>query len=368
MKPFEIFRSGTHTSNEGAALTYGEADLAAIAAAYDPAHYQAPICVGHPKTDAPAYGWIDGLSVKGDRLVASPGDVDAEFADLVRAKRYKAISAAFFTPQAPNNPTPGKWHLRHVAFLGGASPAVKGLKPVEFAGGGEGVVTVEFADWQTAATADAASRLFRRLRDWIIGKDGLEQADAIIPEWDLQSLAEAADSAKASTAAYADPSTKKEDDMTVPDAADLARREAELVQREALLRAEQTTFADTKAKARADEDAAFVAGVVAEGRLPIGLQETATALFSQIGAGTMTFADGAEVEPRQAFRDLLKSLPVPVETREIAGGDGGDPVNFSDAAAVAAAITTEIKAAEAKGEAISHAEALARLHIKGATV
>ncbi|OYW21050.1 MAG: hypothetical protein B7Z43_11640, partial [Sphingomonas sp. 12-62-6] len=39
-----------------------EADLAATAAAYDPAKFEAPIVVGHPALDAPAYGWVRGLA------------------------------------------------------------------------------------------------------------------------------------------------------------------------------------------------------------------------------------------------------------------------------------------------------------------
>lgn len=33
------------------------------------------------------------------------------------------------------NPKPDTYHLRHVGLLGAEPPAVKGLRPVEFAGG-----------------------------------------------------------------------------------------------------------------------------------------------------------------------------------------------------------------------------------------
>ena len=32
----------------------------------------------------------------------------------------------------PNNPTPGRYYLKHVGFLGAIQPAVDGLRPVEF--------------------------------------------------------------------------------------------------------------------------------------------------------------------------------------------------------------------------------------------
>ncbi|MCA0405598.1 MAG: hypothetical protein LCH39_05550 [Proteobacteria bacterium] len=69
------------------------------------------------------------------------GDIDPEFADQVRQKRYAKVSASFYMPDAGNNPTPGSYALKHVGFLGAAAPAVKGLKQAQFATAGEGVMT-----------------------------------------------------------------------------------------------------------------------------------------------------------------------------------------------------------------------------------
>jgi hypothetical protein len=128
----EIFRPGTFTSVEGVTVSYSSADLADIAGAYDPALFDAPLVVGHPKLDEPAYGWVDRLEMDGDRLVAVPRDVEPAFSDLVAAKRYKKISAQLYPADHPANPVPGKTYLKHVGFLGAAAPAVKGLKSVSF--------------------------------------------------------------------------------------------------------------------------------------------------------------------------------------------------------------------------------------------
>lgn len=125
--PIEIFRTGTHTATSGRQLAFSDADLAAIAAAYDPARHEAPLVVGHPETDAPAYGWVTALAATDGRLQASVSQLDPAFAELVREGRFKKISAAFYAPDAAANPTPGTWHLKHVGFLGAAPPAVKGL-------------------------------------------------------------------------------------------------------------------------------------------------------------------------------------------------------------------------------------------------
>ncbi len=143
-KPLQIFKPGRHTALSGAALEFSAADLAASAAAYDPALSEAPIVVGHPALDAPAYGWVKSLAFADGGLEAEPDQVDPAFAEMVAAGRFKKISASFHPPAAKNNPAPGVWYLRHVGFLGAAAPAVKGLRSPEFAADDE-AVTLEIA-------------------------------------------------------------------------------------------------------------------------------------------------------------------------------------------------------------------------------
>ena len=68
-KPIQIFKPGTHTAMSGAVLAFSESDLAACAAAYDPAKHEAPLVVGHPKHDAPAYGWVKQLAFADGALI-----------------------------------------------------------------------------------------------------------------------------------------------------------------------------------------------------------------------------------------------------------------------------------------------------------
>jgi len=156
----EIFRAGTHTDMSGNTLTFAVRDLAATAAAYDPSVYEAPLVVGHPATADPAYGWVHALDVQDDRLRATPHQIEPSFAELVRGGRYKKISASFWRPDAPNNPTPGVYALRHVGFLGAAAPAVTGLRSPQFAADPdpEHVITLEFAQpgEETASMPDPA--------------------------------------------------------------------------------------------------------------------------------------------------------------------------------------------------------------------
>ncbi|MFV0411476.1 MAG: hypothetical protein ACK5LJ_17790 [Paracoccus sp. (in: a-proteobacteria)] len=132
----EVFRPGTFTPMEGAPLTFSAADLRAIADAYDSKATPAPIVVGHPAIDAPAYGWIDSIDYDAgaERLVANLRDIDPAFAELVKAGRFRKVSMSYFSPNQGHNPVPGTWYPKHVGFLGAAAPAVPGLKNAHFAG------------------------------------------------------------------------------------------------------------------------------------------------------------------------------------------------------------------------------------------
>lgn len=129
----EIFKSGTRIADDGNAYTITDADLAASVAAYDPAVHEAPHTVGHPKHNAPAYGWIKRLAVQDGVLqIAEHHQVEPQFAELVASGRVKKRSTSFYHPKDPSNPKPGIWYPRHVAWLGAQPPAVKGLKDIQF--------------------------------------------------------------------------------------------------------------------------------------------------------------------------------------------------------------------------------------------
>ncbi|WP_211296639.1 hypothetical protein [Neisseria iguanae] len=58
---------------------------------YDPKLHEAPLVIGHPKTDAPAYGWVGGLQADGGVLSADFAQMDDDFVGLVQSGRYKKV-------------------------------------------------------------------------------------------------------------------------------------------------------------------------------------------------------------------------------------------------------------------------------------
>ena len=138
----EIFRAGDYTGQGKAKVTRD--DLVRVVNDYDPDYHEAPECIGHPADNLPAYGWIDRLKLSGDVLLAKEKDVDPQFAELRKARKFKKRSAAFYRDAAGNISG-----LRHVAWLGAQPPAVKGLKDFNFNDADREFVEFEFAQEET---------------------------------------------------------------------------------------------------------------------------------------------------------------------------------------------------------------------------
>jgi hypothetical protein len=140
MQRIEIMRPGRFRATSGQDFAFTEDGLRLTAASYDAVKAPAPIVIGHPAMDAPAYGWVKGLDFADGTLGAYVGDLAPSFAEAVRERRYTKVSASFFPPDGAANPRPGLYYLRHVGFLGATPPAVPGLKPVNFAGEADGAL------------------------------------------------------------------------------------------------------------------------------------------------------------------------------------------------------------------------------------
>ncbi|MHB1688735.1 MAG: hypothetical protein ACYCVH_15385 [Ignavibacteriaceae bacterium] len=132
---FEILKTGKFMSSNGQEKEFSQTDLENIASSYDPSVSEAPLVIGHPKTNDPAYGWIENLKVTGDRLIAKAKQVVPEFLEAVKNGLFKKRSVSLTQD--------GK--LRHVGFLGAELPAVKGLKDLAFSET-ETDTTYEFSD------------------------------------------------------------------------------------------------------------------------------------------------------------------------------------------------------------------------------
>lgn len=337
----------------GVALLFSDSDIAATVAAYDPSKHEAPLVIGHPKTDDPAFGWVKSLQFADGVLQAEPDQVDEAFAELVNDGKFKKISASFYTPDAPNNPVPGVYYLRHVGFLGAQAPAVKGLKSASFADAEEGVV--EFTDWDQMTI----SALFRRLREWIISTSGIEAADKVIPSYEIESLQiNAAQEENTPLAYYSEPNNQpKGDEMSAEDKAKLAALEVE----NAALKQQQADFAEQQDKTRRDaahaENSSFAEALVKSGQLLPIQKDTVIATLDSLTTPekAIEFGEGETKKPlAEAFKQALSANPKLVEFGEHKGGEESatNTVSFN----APAGYTVDAEKLELHQKAVQYAE------------
>jgi len=127
----ETLAVGTYTDMHGKRVEVTPEYLNQLAGNYNPALHEAPAVIGHPETDAPAYGWVSSVRVKDGKLEVLFADNDPEFERMVREGRFKKRSLKIYNDPktAPGGLAP---YLAHVGFLGAQAPAVKGLKNIHF--------------------------------------------------------------------------------------------------------------------------------------------------------------------------------------------------------------------------------------------
>lgn len=291
-KLLEIFRPGIFKSVEGQNISFSDADVAATVAAYDIAKHKAPLVIGHPKMDDPAYGHAVSLSLGRNNVVlAEPANVDPAFADAVNNERYDSISASFWSPTNPRNPVPGVWYVRHIGFLGAVPPAVPGLKQPSFADADDSdLITINFADSQEP----------------IMGTP---------------------------TQAELDKQKQKLDE----DQASFADKQKDFEAREKALAAKEKEIADAADKARSDEISSFAEGLVKSGKLLPGEKAGLVAVLTGIAADhSVSFADGegktVSQDAGEVLRGFLNNLPPRVDFAEHSAAEHEEQVDASFAA------------------------------------
>ncbi|MCW5830151.1 MAG: hypothetical protein KIT79_12650 [Deltaproteobacteria bacterium] len=276
----EILKTGTFVDAHGTKVTFTEADLKTIAERHGPEWYEAPIVLGHPKDNHPAYGWVDRLKVSGGRLLAKFRDVDSRFARWFREGKFRKKSVRVLKDAKG-------WFLAHVGYLGAVLPAVPGMADGD----------PEFAVPQTGtgASYDGPSGT---AFDFEFGGDSAEDQmqEPEMTEAEKQKLIQ--DATAAASAEFAKTLKAKDDEL-----ADLRRKEKETADRLAK---------EAEVRARADAKD-FSESLVREGKILPKFSPLLTELLAGLAdTDTVELAkgDGAkETLPRRsAFKSFLRDV------------------------------------------------------------
>lgn len=326
MSLIEIFKAGKQTSSSGKSVELTVDDLQKIADNYNEKvaeggdTYKAPLVIGHPTADAPAYGWAASLSVDRDagKLLATPERVDEGLKGLVAEGKYTRVSASLYTPDSPHSPAKDGYFLRHIGFLGAMAPAVKGLKAVSFSDAEEGVLS--FGD-EEAKTAG----VLQRLVNFVAKQFGKDQADAIMFGETAETAA--TEPAAASTPvepAPAEPATGTPVGQEAAPAAAATAPVANFAEQEAQLASKAAELADRENALLDAEIENFAETLITSGRvLPVSKSAVTTLFKTLSAAGSIDFAEGEQKPAAEIFKDLLNSLPPVVSFKEVATDESG---------------------------------------------
>ena len=195
----EVFYAGSHTDAQGRACDFTNGDLDQMVGNLTTLG-AAPLVIGHPKHDDPAYGWVSEAKRDGERLFIKARDVNPAFEAGVNSGAYRNRSLRVAKTKDHG------WRIQHVGWLGAALPALEGMQPLSYAANAADGETFDFAgEYSTASALDDIQAVLRSLRESVIAKDGLEAADAMLPEWRISAIGASAERVR--QAALAEPTS-----------------------------------------------------------------------------------------------------------------------------------------------------------------
>lgn len=306
MDLIEIFKTGTHTDSAGKTREWTDKDLEEIASLYRPENHEAPIVIGHPEHDSPAYGWVGGLKFEGGKLLAKVKDVADEFKDWVRKGLYKKVSIALYPDLT----------LRHVGFLGAMPPAVKGLRQAAF-GDQKAAWEIEtdFCNKEHDAGVAPAPLYSNKGGIKMTFKEFLEKMKGLFVE---------AEKELGGTPVSPPITQFTEADIQAAEKRGKEAHFAELDKERKERVESQKKLAEIETKARRDTIHIFCEGMAKDGKLipawqKMGIEEF---LFSLDSGGNMKFAEDQDKPQSQWFMDFLAEIPKVVTFKEFTPKDG----------------------------------------------
>jgi hypothetical protein len=326
----EAFKTGTHTDSQGNQHTWTAEHLSTIASQYNarvapgnPEHKQAPVVLGHPKDDSPAYGWIDKVKVRGDKLMAHLDQLNGAFVQALKDGAYKFRSISLYPDL----------NIRHLGFLGGMQPAVAGLAPYKFADATE-ATTFEFANQvDDIGEIQRENRFFNRLfqlfhEDVTKHKSEPKTGPIDTKEIDMEGSEKIAAMEKSFTELQSKYDALVAEHTTLT--ASYAEAQAKVVKADA-----DAAAALVAAKANANKQ--FCDECVSEGRMrpaDVAMYLKVMNMAQAQDEGANDFAETKATPEMDAYRSWLKAQPKVVEFGDTATGktshDAPDPLNGAD--------------------------------------
>lgn len=330
----EIFKTGTFKDSKGETHTYTLDELEKMKSNYENVHNQVPICVGHPQTDSPAFGWFDKMKISpnkaGYSLLSTFKNVVPEFKEAVKRGLYKTRSLSH-TPD---------YVIRHLAFLGGATPAIKGLEQFCFAGEDDNDIRIEYESAPEPSTDTDADKTEIHAQEPKSIKDAAASMDEFGGTQPKPPILD---------------ETAMQDELKL----ELEAKNNKITELEAKLKAKE--IEETK-----KEFADWTDAMISEGRITPSQKNGVIDILTAFDNLNVNFSDDAnnDESPKALFKKFISSIKQ-VEFNDVATDNRADtqyePINFSDSEEILDGIRKIQKAYQDMGIELNSAEALQKL-------
>ncbi|SDU26855.1 hypothetical protein [Desulfobacula phenolica] len=305
----EIFKGGKQTDSSGTPHD-GDKLIEKALASFNANDHEPPAVIGHPKENAPAFAWVEGLKeevVNGTKvLMAKFKQVVPEFEEMVKKGLFKKRSASFY----PDG------RLRHVGFLGAAPPAVKGLADIGF--NEDDQVTFEFEEsWKI----NSIGRLLNNIREFIIEKFGIDEANKVLSQWAIEDIKEPITEPDESFSDGLKPGEKKDmatfsEEQVKKAVEDAKKEERDKVNSEFEEKRREKQLSNDLESVQAFCDTMVKEGKIAPAWIDSGLKQF---MESLAGSEPIEFSENQKQTPLEWLKDFFENqVPKLVEFKEIA--------------------------------------------------
>lgn len=333
-----IFWNGKH-KNKGTKKDWTAEDVQKIfSATQELSDEKIPFTIDHPVNDLPVIGWtskkdmkltlIDGKAI----IEAKPTEFSEPALKAIKESGRKKVSIAFKPDLS----------IKHIGLV--EKPAVTDLPQIPFSESEE-LITFSlegedelFMDYQTAWSLQSAGRLFQGFRDYLIEKEGLEVADKILSQWEIDVLKKnEADQNNENNFSLNSKEGGMPDNPIKSDEMDqtITNFKADISAKEAEIEAKNKRIAELEAAQRNLEFAQFVDNPELQGRVTPANRDSVLRIMTALHGGeSYSFSEGEGENKKDVtataldeFKGLLKSLPKQVTFGEYA--QGGAPADDS---------------------------------------
>jgi len=296
----EVFKPGIYPQGK-----VTNKDLEELVANYDIKFFQSPVTLDH-KEEGPIYGKVESVKFEDNKLFVKFDYLTSEMETLIKDGKYSERSIEIY----PNLEGKGKY-LKAVSFV--PFPQVKGLAPMTFSEKSQS--KFEFPKGEFLKFSDdnrkfnSISYVFRGIRDWFIENFGLDTANKVVTDYDIDILKQ-----KEDDWTFKEQNKNKnneEDKVNESEIREKVKKEIEEQHKKELLKFQEETNSLLKFKEEtelANFNTRFD-NLVATGRITPGHKDNFLSAWKQGKNQVMKFSDKETLDLGEYLLKFAESLP-----------------------------------------------------------